>query len=84
MEPLNQNRTFPLSLTYEGESYEGVVTPSAATAKNGMPLYFKVMLENEFFAYLCCGDTGWTAREQNGNSTGLIQAIARYINNHYL
>ena len=84
MEPLNKSRVFPLSLKYEGEYYEGDITPSAETGKNGMPVYFRVMIGNEFFAYLCCGDTGWTAREQKGNSTGLVQAIAGYIRNYYL
>jgi hypothetical protein len=84
MEPLNKNRTFPFYLTYDGEYYQGVITPSAATAKNGMPLYFRVVLGDKFFAYVCCGDTGWSTHEQKGNSTGLIQAITRYIKNFYL
>jgi hypothetical protein len=84
MEPLNQSRTFPLSLVYDGDNYEGVITPSAETGKNGMPVYFRVTLGNEFFAYLCCGDTGWTTREQKGNSNGLVQAIAGYIRSFYL
>lgn len=84
MEPLNKSRAFPFSLVYEGQYYEGDITPSAETGKNGMPVYYRVMMGNELFAYLCCGDTGWTAREQKGNSTGLIQAIAGYIRNYYL
>ncbi|HET6255255.1 MAG TPA: hypothetical protein VFE32_14335 [Puia sp.] len=84
MEPLNKSRIIPLSLVYEGEYYEGDITPSAETGKNGMPVYFRVTIGNEFFAYLCCGDTGWTAREQKGNATGLVQAIAAYIRSYYL
>ena len=84
MEPLNKRMTIPLSLAHEGEYYEGDITPSAEIGKNGMPVYFRVTIANKFFAYLCCGDTGWTAREQKGNSTGLIQAIAGYIRNHYV
>src|SRR5579871_4812820 len=82
MEPLNKRRIIPLTLTYDGEHYEGDITPSAEIGKNGMPVYFRVTIANEFFAYLCCGDTGWTTREQKGNATGLIQAIAGYIRQH--
>ena len=84
MEPLNKSRAFPLSLSYEGEYYTGDITPSAETGKNGLPVYYRVTIGDELFAYLCCGDTGWTTREQKGNSTGLIQAIAGYIRNYYL
>ena len=84
MEPLNKRRTFPFSLTYEGEYYEGVITPSAQTAKNGMPVYFRVSIGEKLFAYLCCGDTGWRAHEPKGNSAGLVQAIIAYIREFYL
>jgi hypothetical protein len=84
MEPLNKSRTFPLTLNYDGEYYAGDITPSAETGKNGMPVYFWVTIGDEFFAYLCCGDTGWTAKEQKGSSTGLVQAIAGYIRSYYL
>ena len=83
MEPLNKRRTFPFSLRYEGESYEGDITPSAQTGKNGMPVYFRVTVRDKFFAYLCCGDTGWRAHEPKGNATGLIQAIIKVIGNYY-
>ncbi len=84
MEPLNKQRALPLSLLFEGEYYQGEIIPSAEIGKNGVPVYFRVTIGQEFFAYLCCGDTGWTTREQKGNSTGLIQAIAGYIRNFYL
>ena len=84
MEPLNKRRTFPFSLMYEGEFYEGVITPSAQTGKNGMPVYFRVSIGEKLFAYLCCGDTGWRAHEPKGNATGLIQAIIAYIREFYL
>jgi hypothetical protein len=72
-----------LSLDFEGQHYEGTVTPSEEKGANGMPVYFRVVLGDQFFAYLCCGDKGWSERDGNGKPKGLINAIGNYIIEFY-
>jgi hypothetical protein len=81
---MNDNATFPFSLDFGGSHYSGTITPSGDTDKYGTPVYFRVMIKDVFFAYLCCGDIGWTRKE--GGETGdegLIGAIGEYIREHY-
>ena len=80
---MDVERTFQLSIDYAGRHYEGTVTPSEEKGANGMPVYFRVMLGEALFAYLCCGDNGWRQRDGNGQSRGLVDAIGSYIMDYY-
>jgi hypothetical protein len=76
---MNNEKTFPFSLEYEGQHYAGDVTPSEEKGANGMPVFYRVTMEGEFFAYLCCGDNGWNEKDDSGKPKGLIGAIGNYI-----
>ena len=76
---MNNDKTFPLSLDFEGKHYSGEVIPSDEEGPNGMPVYFRVILGGTLFAYLCCGDNGWREREVEGAPNGLVRAIGDYI-----
>jgi len=80
---MNIKKTFPLSLVFEGHHYDGTITPSEDVGMNGMPVYFRVMLGDQFYAYLCCTDNGWKERDKEGHPSGLIQAIGNYIAEYY-
>lgn len=71
--------SFEFSLDFEGKHYSGTITPSEEKGKSGVPVYFRVVLGDEFFAYLCCGDNGWKERDGEGRPKGLIDAIGKYI-----
>ena len=76
---MNNDDAFPLSLDFEGKHYEGTIMPSVEKGPNGMPVYYRVTLGDELFAYLCCGDSGWSERDGSGQPGGLISAIGNYI-----
>lgn len=80
---MNTTDSFDLSLDFEGQHYQGSVTPSDEKGSNGMPVYFRVVLGDKFFAYLCCSDHGWKDRDEAGNHRGLISAIGAYIMDYY-
>jgi hypothetical protein len=80
---MEKDQQFRLSLDFEGKHYEGEVTPSEEKGQNGMPVYFRVVLGGEFFAYLCCGDYGWRERDGEEYPQALVDAIGSYIIRHY-
>lgn len=83
---LNKKASFSFSLKFEDAHYSGIVTPSADTDKFGMPVYFRVQIGNKFFAYLCCGELGWSKKdnkEEDSGDSGLIHAIGGAIKRHY-
>lgn len=80
---MNTATSFPLSLDFEGRHYAGTVTPSEEKEANGMPVWFRVMLDDTLFAYLCCGDYGWKDRDGGNSPKGLIDAIGSYIMDYY-
>lgn len=80
---MDDKRSFPLKLDFEGQHYEGTIIPSEEKASNGEPVYFRVMLGDQFFAYLCCGDKGWHQREGEGAPKDLVQAIGNYIVDYF-
>jgi hypothetical protein len=80
---MDMTKSFPLSFDYAGNHYTGDITPSSETGKNGMPVYFRVALGGELFAYLCCGDRGWHERDKSGKPEGLVNAIGNYIMEYY-
>jgi hypothetical protein len=80
---MNSQARFPLTLDFEGRHYRGSVTPSEETGKNGTPVYFRVMLDGQFFAYLCCADNGWMERNGESRPPALIGAIGDYIRGFY-
>jgi hypothetical protein len=81
---MNSNAAFPFSLDFEGTHYAGTITPSGDTDKFGSPVYFRVMVGDIFFAYLCCGELGWARKdsEETGDE-GLIGAIGEIIKTRY-
>jgi hypothetical protein len=80
---MNNDNTFPLSLDFEGKHYTGRITPSEDKGPKGTPVYFRVTIDGELFAYLCCGDKGWSERDSSGKPKGLISAIGNYIFKFY-
>ncbi|WP_431210066.1 hypothetical protein ACQ86N_28865 [Puia sp. P3] len=70
-------------MDFEGKHYEGEITPSEEKGKNGMPIFFRVVLDGKFFAYLCCGDNGWKERDGEGQPKGLVGEIGGYIGEFY-
>jgi hypothetical protein len=80
---MDKEKTFQLSLDFEGKHYDGTITPSTEVAANGMPVYFRVVLGDQFFAYLCCADNGWGVRDGEDRSNGLVNAIGDYIAEYY-
>jgi hypothetical protein len=79
----HKNSEFLLTLDFEGRHYNGTIIPSDEKDQTGMPVYFRVTLENEFYAYLCCGTSGWSERDNSGKPDGLIRAIGNYIFEYY-
>ena len=80
---MNDKKTFPLSLDFEGRRYNGEIEASEERGKNGAPIFFRITLDGKFFAYLCCGDFGWKERDDLPRPKGLIDAIGQYILDHY-
>jgi hypothetical protein len=80
---MQTDKSFPLSLDFEGSHYEGVISPSEVHGRNGLPVYFRVMLGGKLYAYLCCSDYGWKKWDLEDKSTGLTQAIGAYIRAYY-
>jgi hypothetical protein len=80
---MDTKQSFKLALDFEGKHYDGTITPSEEKGANGMPVYFRVVLGDAFFAYLCCGDNGWKDRDNNSQQKGLVNAIGNYIADYY-
>jgi hypothetical protein len=81
---MNNDATFPFDISFEGSHYEGLITPSGETDKLGMPVYFRIMVGDKFFAYLCCAESIW-GRKDSGDTgdEGLIHEIGEHIKTHY-
>ena len=77
------DKSFPLELDFEGKHYSGKITPSEERATDGTPVFFRVALGDELFAYLCCSDNGWRDRDAAGQPKGLVTAIGNYIFDYY-
>jgi len=80
---MDKDKSFQLSLDFEGKHYDGTITPSEEKGANGMPVYFRVVLGDTFFAYLCCADNGWNVRDGEDRPNGLVNAIGDYIAEYY-
>jgi hypothetical protein len=80
---MSNDNSFPLSLDYEGKHYDGTITPSMEKSQKGTPIFFRVTLDGQLFAYLCCGDKGWKEKDSAGQPKGLITAIGNYIFDYY-
>jgi len=80
---MNYDNSFPLALDFEGKHYAGTITPSAEKSRSGTPVFFRVTLGDELFAYICCGDKGWSEKSASDKSSGLISAIGNYILEYY-
>jgi hypothetical protein len=76
---MNNDASFPFSLDFDGSHYSGTIAPSGETDKYGIPVYYRVMLGDTFFAYLCCGEIGWGRKDSTDEGDdGLIQAIGGF------
>jgi len=80
---MDKDNRFPFSLDYEGKQLKGTVTPSEEKNAEGRPVYFRVELNGQFFAYLCCAENGWYDREQGDRPKDLIGAIGELITQYY-
>ena len=80
---MDNDNTFPLSLDFEGKHYSGRITPSEEKGEKGMPVFFRVTIGGELFAYLCCSDKGWKEKDGSARSDGLVSAIGNYIVDFY-
>lgn len=83
MRDMNSDTSFPLSLDFGGKHYAGTITPSVEKGRDGMPVYFRVTIGDELWAYLCCGDNGWRERDGSSQPSGLVSAIGNYILEYY-
>jgi len=77
------DKTFPLSLKFKEQHYHGKVTPSEELSSNGLPVFFRVEIGGEFFAYICCTDNGWLQKDGNDKPKDLTSAIGEYIRGYY-
>ena len=76
-----QAEPFPLELNYEGTHYSGTIEPSRELDEQGVPIHYRVIINGELFAYLCCGSNGW---DDNGSHPkNVINAIGEYIKEWY-
>ena len=80
---MNDLEAFPLTLDFDGKHYDGMITPSMEIGNDGQPVYYRVAIDKEFFAYLCCGNKGWMERDGEGKPSNLVTAIGDYINEYY-
>ena len=80
---MENKQSFTLSLDFEGQHYEGMVTPSEERGKDGMPVFFRITLGDTFFAYFCCTDNGFMHHEGVSQPKELVQAIEKYILEYY-
>ncbi len=80
---MDNSHAFPLSLDFEDRHYRGKIIPSDEKDKDGLPVYFRVLIDNRFFAYLCCGAIGWGEKDSEKEPTDLIKAIGNYIEGFY-
>jgi hypothetical protein len=80
---MNNGAAFPLALEFEGRHYRGKVTPSEEKGDKGTPVYFRVTLDGQFFAYICCADHGWIERDGKSKPPELVGAIGDYIRRFY-
>ena len=80
---MNVNHSFPLEFSYDDQYYDAWVTPSAELASEGLPVFFRVMLNGDFFAYLCCGDNGWFQRDGEAAPVDLVSRIGEEIAGFY-
>jgi hypothetical protein len=60
-----------------------MITPSEEQSAGGKPVFFRVSIGDELFAYLCCGDNGWRDRDTERQSQGLVDAIGKYLLGYY-
>lgn len=75
--------TIPVSVHFGGRHYQGTVTPSKKKGLDGKPLYFRVMVNNEFFCFLSRGDDGWNELNGDRRRKTLVEAIGECIAAHY-
>jgi hypothetical protein len=78
-----EGQSFKLALDFEGQHYDGMITPASEKGVNGMPVFFRVVIGDELFAYLCCADHGWYVAEEQGQPKDLVNAIGNYIMDYY-
>ena len=77
------NHPFPLDVDYGGKYYEAWITPSEEKGADDTPVFFRIMLNGDFFAYLCCGDQGWVERDGQKQPTDLVGVIGEQIRAYY-
>jgi hypothetical protein len=70
---------FRLELDFEGKHYTGMILPSEEKDNKDFPVFFRVEIDGELYAYLCCGEAGWYNRENKEGHGDLINAIGQYI-----
>jgi hypothetical protein len=80
---MTNDQSFPLSLNFDGKQYDGTITPSGEKGSKGLPIFFRVTLGDQLFAYLCCGDNGWREKDGAAKPNELVSAIGKYIMEHY-
>jgi hypothetical protein len=74
---------FRLELDFENKHYTGAILPSEEKDNKGFPVFFRVEIDGQLFAYLCCGEAGWHNRENSTQKDDLINAIGQYITYWY-
>jgi hypothetical protein len=74
---------FKLSLDFDNRHYAGTILPSEEKDPNGFPIFFRIEIDGQLYAYICCGESGWHNRDKKGGHDALLNAIGKYIHNWY-
>ena len=74
---------FKLELDFEGKHYSGTILPSEEKDSQEFPVFFRIEIDGELYAYICCGERGWHNRDLKGGHNALINAIGDYIHDWY-
>ena len=80
---MDKDHRFPFLLDFEGQRMRASVTPSDEKNDSGQPVYFRVELNGQFFAYLCCNEDGWYEKDSSGKPKTLVDAIGKAIHDYY-
>jgi len=80
---MDQTNEFKLELDFEGKHYSGMILPSEEKDNKGFPVFFRITIDGELFAYICCGQHGWHDKDKKIGHNALMNAIGQYIFDWY-
>lgn len=71
------DKTFDISLAYDGIQYQGWVTPSAEHHADGMPRSFHVVLNETMFGNLSKSGDNWVIDQQR--PAAMVEQVGKLI-----